>query len=104
MIDPGFLTAPVDLFLLRSAYKATRTFLSAPAFSDYILGPFGTAGASTDSEIDSYIRNFTTSVWHPVGTVSMSEHGQSDSGVVSSKLLVNGLDGLRVVDASIMVS
>ena len=103
IIDPGFLTSPVDLFIMRAAYKAVRAFLSAPAFSGYILGPFGTAGASSDSDIDAYIRNFTTTVWHPVGTTSMNAKGNPNSGVVSSQLVVNGLDGLRVVDASIMV-
>lgn len=103
LIDPGFLTAPIDLMILREAYKSARTFIAAPAFDGYVIGPYGTAGASSDDEIDAYIRNFTTSVWHPVGTAAMSATS-SKNGVTRPDLLVKGVYGLRVVDASVMVS
>lgn len=102
LIDVAFLTAPIDLLILREAYKSVRTFMAAPAFANYIIGPYGTADASTDEDIDAYIRNFTTSVWHPVGTAAMSAVGSTD-GVVTPDLLVKGVNGLRIVDASIMV-
>lgn len=101
LIDPGFLTAPIDLMILREAYKSARTFIAAPAFDGYVIGPYGTAGASSDDEIDAYIRNFTTSVWHPVGTAAMSA-ASSKNGVTKPDLLVKGVYGLRVVDASVM--
>ncbi|KAJ8516145.1 hypothetical protein ONZ45_g6499 [Pleurotus djamor] len=101
IIDPGFLTSPLDVRLYREAYKAVRRFISAPAFDGYIIGPYGEAGASSDDEIDAYVRKYTTSVWHPVGTAAMSPVN-SNSGVVNPDLTVKGVSGLRVVDASIM--
>ncbi|THH15004.1 hypothetical protein EW146_g5405 [Bondarzewia mesenterica] len=101
LIDPGYYTSPIDLLLMREAYKGARTFLAAPAFKDYIIGPYGTAGASTDDDIDAYIRNFTTTVWHPTSTASMSP-ASADYGVTSPNLLVKKVSGLRIVDASIM--
>lgn len=56
---------------------------------------------TTDDEIAASIRTFATSTWaHPVGTLAMmkKEYG----GVVDSTLSVYGVQGLRVVDASIM--
>ncbi|KAJ8509457.1 hypothetical protein ONZ45_g8377 [Pleurotus djamor] len=101
IIDPGFLTSPLDVRIYREAYKAVHRFISAPVFDGYILGPFGEGNATTDDEIDAYVRKYTTSVWHPVGTAAMSQV-HSKSGVVNPDLTVKGVSGLRVVDASIM--
>ncbi|KAF8884639.1 aryl-alcohol oxidase-like protein [Infundibulicybe gibba] len=103
LIDPGMLTSKIDLLILREAYKAARRFLAAPAFKDYVIEPFGTAGVSSDADIDAYIRNFTTSVWHPVGTAAMGKaNGGDKMSVVDPSLIVNGVSGVRVVDGSIM--
>ncbi|EIM83224.1 aryl-alcohol oxidase-like protein [Stereum hirsutum FP-91666 SS1] len=100
LIDPAFLSEEVDLVLMREAYKAVRVFLSAPVFDGYIIGPYGAANATSDDDIDAYIRNLTTSVWHPVSTAAM---GAKDSdSVTTPDLLVRGTTGLRVVDASVM--
>ncbi|KAK0229986.1 aryl-alcohol oxidase-like protein [Armillaria nabsnona] len=100
LIDPALLKEPIDLLILREAHKSARRFVSAPAFDGYISGPYGTVGASTDEDIDAYIRNFTTTVWHPVSTATMSASNDT-SGVVSPELLVKNVTGVRVVDASI---
>ena len=57
----------------------------------------------TDAEIDAYIRQASGSAYHPCGTCRMG--GEGDTGaVVDSRGRVRGLEGLRVVDASIMPS
>ncbi|MGA9302663.1 MAG: GMC oxidoreductase, partial [Bradyrhizobium sp.] len=59
-----------------------------------------TAGVATDAEIRDVLRNNVDTVYHPVGTCRM---GTNDPlAVVDPKLRVYGLEGLRVVDASIM--
>ncbi len=53
----------------------------------------------TDEDIRSYIRNTSDTIYHPVGTCKM---GNDPMAVVDSSLKVHGIEGLRVVDASIM--
>ena len=57
------------------------------------------AGAQTDAQIEHYMRDDSDSIYHPVGSSRM---GPTDMDVVDSELRVHGLQGLRVVDASIM--
>jgi choline dehydrogenase len=57
------------------------------------------ASVSTDDDIDSFIRRMGETIYHPVGTVAM---GTSESSPVDAELRVRGVDGLRVVDASVM--
>ena len=66
------------------------------------MSPFGGLSATTDADIDNYIRGISSTVFHPVGTAAMS--CSSKSGVVDENLLVKGADGLRIVDASVFVS
>ena len=87
---------------MREAVKAARSFVSAPAWSDYIISEYGAFGqAHTDEELDAYIRNNTDTIDHPVGTVAM---GKGSEGALDSKLRVKGTIGLRVVYASAFVS
>jgi choline dehydrogenase-like flavoprotein len=58
-----------------------------------------TADARTDEDIRSILRRRSDTVYHPVGTVRM---GADEAAVVDPQLRVNGVQGLRVVDASIM--
>jgi choline dehydrogenase len=53
----------------------------------------------TDGEIDAWIRSTAETLYHPVGTVRM---GVDDKAPVDGDLKVRGVDGLRVIDASIM--
>ncbi len=101
IINPNLLGTDVDVAVMREAVKAARSFVAAPAWSDYIISEFGAfAEARTDEELDAYIRNNTDTVDHPVGTVAM---GKGAQGALDSELKVKGTIGLRVVDASAFV-
>ncbi|KAI3595834.1 aryl-alcohol oxidase [Moniliophthora roreri] len=98
IIDPNFLNSEFDMFVLKYAIHAARRFVAARAFDGYILRPF--FNSTTDEEIEEMIRNTTRTIYHPVGTLSMS--AKNDAwGVVDPDLSVKGVEGLRVVDASV---
>ncbi|ETW75407.1 aryl-alcohol oxidase 11 [Heterobasidion irregulare TC 32-1] len=102
LIDPAFLKHPVDAFVAVEAIKSARRFLAAPAWKDYVIGQFGVGGlAKTDAEIEEFARNQTSTVFHPVGTASMSAV-DSKSGVVNPDLRVKNTKGLRIIDASVI--
>ena len=83
--------------------RAAKRLVTAPAWADYIVSPFGPLSATSDTDIDDYIRRTASSGLHPVGTAAMSS-SDSARGVVDQNLLVKGADGLRIVDASVFVS
>ena len=103
LIDPHCLTTEFDIVTLRESIRAIKRFVAAPAWADYVISPFGPLSATSDADIDDYIRGIASTVYHPVGTAAMS-CSSSKSGVVDENLLVKGVDGLRIVDASVFVS
>lgn len=102
MIQPNYLCDSVDLKPLRNGVRQARDILAQPAFEQF-RGKELSPGlpVSTDAEIDDWIRGNAESIYHPVGTCRM---GNDESAVVDSALRVRGLEGLRIVDASIMPS
>jgi choline dehydrogenase len=57
------------------------------------------AAVRTDDDIDAYVRQTGETIYHPVGTAKM---GTDTMAVVDAQLKVYGVEGLRVVDASVM--
>ncbi len=103
VVDPGFLSDASDLDVMVRGFKLVRHIFSQPAFA-----PFGGGDLSrelhfsdvrTDDEIRAAIRARADTIYHPVGTCRM---GTDDRAVVDAELRVRGLQGLRVVDASVM--
>lgn len=100
MIDPRFLSDERDLQVLVKGAKITRQILTAAPLAPYrVKEMFGLHDNMTDAEWEQTIRNRADTVYHPVGTCKM---GTDDMAVVDPQLRVHGLEGLRVVDASIM--
>ncbi|KAK1222763.1 hypothetical protein PQX77_014372 [Marasmius sp. AFHP31] len=101
IIDPNFLSNDFDMYIMKYAIQAARRFAAANAWKGYIVQPF--TNATTDQEIDFFIRNNTRTISHPMGTASMSAK-DAKYGVVDPDLQVKGVTGLRIVDASVFVS
>ena len=99
-ISFNFLSAPEDLPRLREGFRRAREVGEQPAMAPYRgveIAP-GSAAAS-DADIDAFIRRAALTAHHPAGTCRMG----SDSGaVLDSRLRVQGMERLRVVDASAM--
>lgn len=99
-IDPAFLSAPRDLQVMIKGARMTREILMAPALAPYRHKElFGTDTARTDADWEAHIRARADTIYHPVGTCKM---GRDEMAVVDPELRVHGMDGLRVVDASVM--
>ena len=102
-IDPALLNSDFDIFTTREGVKAALRFAAAPAWKDYVIGPFGAlAEAKTDAQIEAYARSHAASVFHPTSTAFMSRNG-SPHGVVNPDFSVKKTVGLRIVDASVLV-
>ena len=79
-----------------------RRILAQPALAGHGARELATsASAQSDAEIEAFIRAHADTIYHPVGTCRM---GPGPLDVVDAELRVRGIDGLRVVDASIMPS
>ena len=99
-IDPNFLADADDLARMVRGFKLMRNILAQPA----LAGHRGTelpasANARSDAQIEQFIRNHADTIYHPVGSCRM---GPGPLDVVDEQLRVHGVQGLRVVDASIM--
>lgn len=103
--NPGILSSAFDKFTIRESIKATKRMVAAPAWANYVLGPYGDlATAETDAELDAYAAKNTASFNHPLGTAAMGPYGPPayGKGAVNPDLTVKGVRGLRVVDGSIL--
>lgn len=99
-IHPNYLSDPDDLGLMVEAARFLRRLGAAPSFASVIeteLKPGNSV--ATDGEFASDIRARAYSVFHPVGTCRMGP--DPSSSVVDPRLRVHGIEGLRVIDASI---
>ena len=99
LIDPAFLVEEEDLETLVKGYKLTKQLMDAPAFTKIRKKDVFTPNVKTDDDIRKIIRERADTVYHPVGSCKM---GHDTMAVVDSSLKVHGIDGLRVVDGSIM--
>jgi choline dehydrogenase/4-pyridoxate dehydrogenase len=101
-IAPNFFSRDKDLKTIRDGMRMARDVLAqAP------LQRFGTVESApgkdkaSDAELDAFIRATATTVYHPLGTCKMGG-ARDESAVVDPELKLKGIDGLRVVDASVM--
>ncbi len=99
-IDPNYLADPYDREMSVRGLKLTQSILSQPALKPYILaerlpGP----EVISDQDYFDFICAHSKTSHHCAGTCQM---GEGQDSVVDSRLRVHGIEGLRVVDASIM--
>ena len=99
-IDPQFLSHPDDMKDMIAGYKKMMAILNTGPVSKYtsnhVQRPID---INDDKDIEQAIREDADTVYHPVGTCKM---GSDEMAVVNDSLKVHGIEGLRVIDASIM--
>ncbi|WP_340644887.1 choline dehydrogenase [Phenylobacterium sp.] len=99
-IAPNYLSDPLDQEVAVAGLKWARKIAAQPALARYIdhemlPGP----DFSNDEALLGYARMAGSTIYHPVGTCQM---GSGPMAVVDAQLRVRGVEGLRVVDASVM--
>ena len=102
LMYPNYLSEEQDMIDTRNALRETRRVFLQPAFDPYRgeqKKPGNDVNVEDDDQLDEWIRNTGETLYHPVGTCKM---GEDNMAVVNSDLQVHGIEGLRVVDASIM--
>lgn len=100
LIDPAFFADPDDMQRMVRGVHRMREVLSQPALAGLGGNELEhSAQARSDAEIEQFIRNYGDTIYHPVGSCRM---GPGPLDVVDAQLRVHGVQGLRVVDASIM--
>lgn len=99
-IHANYLSEPADLAHLIAGVRLSRDIFATRAFSSF-CGPeiFPGPAVRSDAELAAAIRAKAESIYHPVGTCRM---GVDADAVVDTQLRVCGVEGLRVVDASVM--
>jgi choline dehydrogenase-like flavoprotein len=100
LIHPNFVGEEEDLVAAAQSVHAIRQVMAQESLAPVIEeemepGPH----IQSDTEIGEWVKRAVTTMWHPVGTCRM---GQDERAVVDARLRVRGVDGLRVIDASIM--
>jgi choline dehydrogenase len=99
-IKVNYLATPEDQKVAADGMRFTRRVMAAPALAKYSPeewrpGP----SAESDAALVKAAGDLGTTIFHPVSTCRM---GADDLAVVDDRLRVHGIDGLRVIDASIM--
>jgi choline dehydrogenase len=99
-IDANYLDDPLDREMIVAVLKIIRNVASQPALARLIVRETRPTGVvEGDDALLDYARRTAQTCWHPIGTCRM---GTDDAAVVDPRLRVRGIDGLRVIDASVM--
>jgi choline dehydrogenase len=100
-IVANYLQHPQDAKVLVAGLKQLREIFAQPAFKDLVTGEeyFPGNHVSSDHALEQFAREKGGTVYHTVGTCRMGEDAKA---VVDSRLRVRGVEGLRVIDASVM--
>ncbi|MDE3079283.1 MAG: GMC family oxidoreductase N-terminal domain-containing protein [Paracoccaceae bacterium] len=100
VIQPNYLSTPGDRLTAARAIRLTRRIMEQEPMAKYRPEEFKPGPqAQDDHHLAEAAGRIGTTIFHPVGTVRM---GTDDGAVVSPDLRLRGIEGLRVVDASVM--
>jgi choline dehydrogenase len=98
----NYLSDARDRADFRQGVRLTREILAQPALAPYAGAElFPGADVTSDAAIDAWLRRAVETCYHPVGTCKMGS-ATDPMAVTGADLAVHGLEGLRVVDASVM--
>ena len=97
----GYYTEEEDIRSGVEGLRMVMDFVRQAPLSRYAETPHMVPASDSDADLEFHVRQTCQTIYHPVGTCRM---GAEDSSVVDPELRVRGVEGLRVVDASVMPS
>ena len=101
-IAPNYLSTPEDCKIAADSLRLTRHIMAQPAMAPFVPEEYRPGVQfETDAELARLAGDIATTIFHPAGTTRM---GRTDDpmAVVDARLRVQGIAGLRVVDAGVM--
>jgi len=99
-MQPNYLSTDLDRRTAIASVRFARRIAETAPMRDYVTEEYRPGNAAqSDDEILEFARNYGATIFHPTGTCRM---GRDAMSVVDHRLRVRGVEGLRVVDASIM--
>jgi choline dehydrogenase len=98
-IRHNFYSEPADFEVMLAGLRKTLEIARQPALSRYCAEGYLTPTSESDDDLRAHAARNSQTLYHPVGTCAM---GTGEDAVVDAELRVRGIDGLRVVDASVM--
>lgn len=99
VVDARFLSHPDDVKALAYGIEVARDIGNSPAMKDFVKREVVPGKRLTGQAMEDFVRNGATTYFHQSGTCRM---GSDTAAVVDAKLRVNGIQGLRIADSSIM--
>jgi choline dehydrogenase len=95
IVRNNFYESEADMSRMIDALRLAEEICAQPAFRPYAAEPFNAPADDSPSALRAHIAKTTFEIYHPVGTCAIGS-------VVDADLFVEGLEALRVVDASVM--
>ncbi|MDX6570829.1 MAG: choline dehydrogenase, partial [Gaiellales bacterium] len=99
IIHNDFYSSREDMSRMIAGLRLALDICEQPAMRPYCAEPFNLPTDDSDAALEAHVARTTFAIYHPVGTCRM---GVDEQAVVDPGLRVNGVEGLRVVDASVM--
>jgi choline dehydrogenase len=99
VVDARFLSHPDDVKALAYGIEVSREIANSSAMKDFVKREVAPGKKLQGKEMEDFVRNGATTYFHQSGTCRM---GKDNKAVVDSQLRVNGVQGLRIADSSIM--
>ena len=102
-MQPNYLSTPEDCATMIAGVRLARRFAATRALATYVKAEYRPGpAAQSDAELLEFVRNTGGTIFHPAGTCKMGDIARDAMAVVDARLRVHGIEGLRVIDCSIM--
>lgn len=99
-IDPAYFAEPADLEVVKAGLRTAIEIANHKPIAKYLKAlSLPTEASLDDTALTQHVQRWAQTEWHTVGTCAM---GVDNTAVVDPTLRVHGVDGLRVIDASVM--